>query len=245
MAYFGEVGKVRSAQTMTWPQLSFASLGDQAVLAYCANEAHAARLAHTIRLRPPDWLLDIVIAYSSVAFYYDLQRIGYHAVTAWLKSLRIDELTDIPGRLLTIPCCYELGPDLDEVARARGLSVDEVIRLHTSVEYHVYAIGFCPGFPYLGYLPNELCGIPRLPSPRLRVEVGSVGLTGRQSGIYTLPRPGGWPIIGRTPMTLVDLKRGYFALQAGDRVRFETITPVQFSHWQSSPEKVAASFTSR
>src|SRR5207237_7061161 len=122
-----------------------------------------------------------------------------------------------------IPCCYELGPDLARVAGQTGLTTGDVIRLHTETEYVVYAIGFCPGFPYLGYLPPPLCGVPRLPAPRLRVEAGSVGLTGRQTGIYTEERPGGWSLIGRTPLTLVDVADGYFPLRTGDRVRFEPI----------------------
>src|SRR5436309_7440481 len=113
--------------------------------------------------------------------------------------------------------------DLERVAEDRGLSQEEVIRLHTGTEYTVYAIGFCPGFPYLGYLPPALCGVPRLPAPRLRVEAGSVGLTGRQTGIYTEVRPGGWNLLGRTPLELVHVADGYFPLRTGDRVQFERI----------------------
>src|SRR5947199_152200 len=82
------------------------------------------------------------------------------------------------------------------------------------------AVGFVPGFPYLGYLPAELCGVGRLPSPRVRVEAGSVGLTGRQTGVYPLPRPGGWNLIGRTPLVVVDVAAGFFPLRVGDAVRF-------------------------
>src|SRR5207253_10458487 len=91
-----------------------------------------------------------------------------------------------------------------------------------------YAIGFCPGFPYLGYLVPQLSGVPRLPAPRLRVEVGSVGLTGRQTGIYTEPRPGGWNLLGRTPLELVHVADGYFPLRTGHRVRFEAIDLPEF-----------------
>jgi inhibitor of KinA len=100
--------------------------------------------------------------------------------------------------------------------------------LHTEAEYTVYAIGFCPGFPYLGYLPATLSGVPRLPGPRLRVEAGSVGLTGRQTGIYTMVRPGGWNLIGLTPLQLVDVADNYFPLRTGDRVRFERIDEAQY-----------------
>jgi inhibitor of KinA len=96
------------------------------------------------------------------------------------------------------------------------------------VAYTVYAIGFSPGFPYLGYLPEALCGVPRLDAPRVRVDAGSVGLTGRQTGIYPQVRPGGWNLIGRTPLRLVDIADGYFPLRTGDRVRFTRIDESTF-----------------
>jgi inhibitor of KinA len=105
-----------------------------------------------------------------------------------------------------------------------------VIHLHAGNDYTVYAIGFCPGFPYLGYLPPELCGVPRLPQPRLRVEAGSVGLTGRQTGIYTEARPGGWNLIGRTPLQLVDVRDHYFPLRTGDLVRFQRVDESEYLH---------------
>jgi inhibitor of KinA len=113
--------------------------------------------------------------------------------------------------------------DLTRICEHTCLTPDDVIRLHTSAEYTVYAIGFVPGFPYLGYLPEKLCGVPRLDSPRVKVEPGSVGLTGRQTGIYPLPRPGGWNIIGKTPLVIVDVAAGFFPLRVGDTVRFERI----------------------
>ena len=97
------------------------------------------------------------------------------------------------------------------------------MRLHSESVYTIYAIGFCPGYPYLGYLPEALRGVPRLATPRLRVEAGSVGLAGRQTGIYTEERPGGWNLIGRTPLELVHVAEGYFPLRTGDRVQFEPI----------------------
>ena len=118
--------------------------------------------------------------------------------------------------------------DLPRVCAATGRSADEVIRLHAATTYTVHAIGFVPGFPYLGYLPKELCGVGRLPSPRVRVEPGSVGLTGRQTGVYPLPRPGGWNLIGRTPLTIVDVAGGFFPLRVGDAVRFERIDETRY-----------------
>src|SRR5438477_375224 len=92
----------------------------------------------------------------------------------------------------------------------------------------VAAVGFVPGFPYLGYLPPELCGVPRLATPRVRVEPGSVGVTGRQTAIYPRPSPGGWNLIGRTPLVIVDVAAGFFPLRVGDRVRFARIDDRRF-----------------
>jgi inhibitor of KinA len=123
---------------------------------------------------------------------------------------------------------YEMHLDLPRVCGVTGLSADEVIRLHTAVEFTVYAVGFVPGFPYLGYLPPQLCGVPRLESPRVRVEPGSVAITGRQSAIYPAPSPGGWNLIGRTPLTIVDAADDFFPVRVGDRVRFERIDEAEF-----------------
>jgi inhibitor of KinA len=173
--------------------------------------------------------VDVVPAYFTVAVYYDLACIRQAELLARMHSLNLNNSSAAGvGRLHVIPCSYDLGPDLASVAERVKLSPAEVIALHTGAEYTVYAIGFCPGFPYLGYLPEPLCGQPRLPSPRLRVPAGSVGLTGRQTGIYPLERPGGWNLIGRTPLQLVSVEDGYFPLRAGDRVRFRSIDEAEF-----------------
>jgi inhibitor of KinA len=205
-------------------------LGDQALLASFDAEDDALRWATAVRRLAPPWLVDVVQAYRTVAVYFDLDQTTGAAVAAALDDLARGGLPDVAAesRLYEIPCCYELQLDLPRVAEATGLPADEVIRLHLASEYTVYAIGFCPGFPYLGYLPAPLCGVPRLDAPRLRVEAGSVGLTGRQTGIYTEARPGGWNIIGRTPLELVHVADGYFPLRTGDRVRFVRIDETTF-----------------
>lgn len=213
------------------PWNALVPLGDQAALVYLADEAAALNFAARVRQAGYPWLVDVVLAYTSVAVFFDLDQIGFAAVARALARLDQEAGSRRPaaeGRLHRIPCCYALGPDLDRVAERTVLARDEVIRLHSEALYTVYAIGFCPGFPYLGYLPPELCGVPRLLTPRLRVEPGSVGLTGRQTGIYPEARPGGWNLIGRTPLTLVDVAAGYFPLRTGDRVRFEPIGEDEF-----------------
>src|SRR5260370_5740148 len=208
-------------------------LGDQAALAAFADEASALHFAAAVRREAPPWLIDVVQAYATVAVFYDLIQVGYREVEAWARALRpLSAGNKATGRLHAIPCCYERQLDLARVGQHLGLSCDEVIRLHTSIEYTVYAIGFSPGFPYLGYLPEPLCGVPRLSAPRVRVEPGSVGLTGRQTGIYPEARPGGWNLIGQTPLQLVDVADGYFPLRTGDRVRFIRIDEATFRQRQ-------------
>jgi inhibitor of KinA len=207
--------------------LKLEPLGDQAVLVTLPDEAAVAPFAAAVRDSQPPWLVDVVAAYVAVAVYFDLNQVDYDGVAAALNGLRFASKSP-PGRRHTIPCCYEFGPDLDLVAQTVKLDRDAVIRLHTGTAFTVYAIGFCPGFPYLGYLPSELCGVPRLEKPRVRVEPGSVGLTGRQTGIYPLPRPGGWNLIGRTPLELVNVEQGYFPLRAGDQLQFERIDDDEF-----------------
>jgi inhibitor of KinA len=208
-----------------------APLGDQAVLAYLPDEAAAVRFADAVRTARPPWLQDVVPAYASVGVFFDADLVRGSEVRRWLGELTPSE--EPPGgsrrsaRHL-IPVCYEMQLDTARVCDRTGVSADDVIRLHTGAEFTVYAIGFVPGFPYLGYLPEPLCGVPRLESPRVRVEPGSVGLTGKQTGIYPLPRPGGWNLIGRTPLTIVDVADDFFPIRVGDRVQFERIDDTEF-----------------
>ncbi len=221
--------------------LSVQPLGDQAVLTSFAAEEDALRWAAAVRRLAQPWLVDVVQAYRTVAVFFDLEQTTLAAVTQALDDLARSGLSDVSteARLHEIPCCYEFQLDLPRIAEATGLTAEEVIRLHTATEYTVYAIGFCPGFPYLGYLPAPLCGVPRLPAPRLRVEAGSVGMTGRQTGIYTEARPGGWNILGRTPLELVCVADGYFPLHTGDRVRFVPIDEAAFRRLQGQRLEVA------
>jgi inhibitor of KinA len=208
---------------------SLQSLGDQAALASFREETAALRFAAGVRRAGLPWLVDVVQAYATVAVFFDPDRIRFAEVVEAVRGLGITGAAGVrEGRLHTIPCCYELQLDLQRVARHTGLSPEEVVRQHSETVYTVYAIGFCPGFPYLGYLPPPLCGVPRLEAPRIRVEEGSIGLTGRQTGIYTEVRPGGWNLIGRTPLRLVDVAGGYFPLRTGDRVRFVPIDEATF-----------------
>ena len=215
-----------------------APLGDQAVLAYFDDEAAAVRFTESLRSENPPWLEDVVPAYAGAGVFFNADAISTREVMSQLNSFSRDAESSersAPLRRLrvvakrhTIPVCYEFGPDLPRVCERTGLAADDAICFHLGTEYVIHAIGFVPGFPYLGYLPEELCGVPRLESPRLRVEPGSVALTGRQTGIYPLPRPGGWNLIGRTPLAIVDVAEGFFPLRVGDRVTFTRIDEKRF-----------------
>jgi KipI family sensor histidine kinase inhibitor len=149
---------------------------------------------------------------------------------------RITEIASRPGsgglppaKLLTVPVFYggEYGPDLEGVAGHLGISTDEVIRLHAATIYRVYMIGFTPGYPYMGELPAALA-VPRRSTPRTRVPKGSVGIAQRQTGIYSVESPGGWQIIGWTPIELFDPVRPLPSLlEMGDRVKFEPVGKVE------------------
>ncbi len=199
-------------------------LGDQALLATLPDEATAVALATAVRRSNWPWLQDVVPAYSTVGIFFDAEKVRSGHVREQVGALEtVGTETDEVAPLIRIPVCYERQLDLARVTEATGLATDDVIRLHTVQEFRVYAIGFVPGFPYMGYLPAELAGVPRLPSPRVRLEPGSVGITGRQTGIYPLARPGGWNILGQTPLTVVDVEDEFFPIRVGDRVRFERI----------------------
>jgi inhibitor of KinA len=221
-------------------------LGDQAALLYFPDEDQALQFAESVRQAALPWLVDVVSAYLSVAVFFDPEQCRFAEITQLLRALEAStRLAASRGRkegklnssrkLHRIPCCYEHQLDMPRVERHTGLGAEEIVRLHTSVSYTAYAIGFCPGFPYLGYLPEALRGVPRLDAPRLQVEQGSVGLTGKQSGIYTEARPGGWNIIGRTPLRLVDVRKSYFPLAAGDRIVFERIDAKEYARLLGRP----------
>ena len=145
------------------------------------------------------------------------------------------ETTHAPARTVTIPVCYEadLGPDLADVAALDSISVDDVIRLHTSATYLVYFLGFSPGFAYLGGLDEKL-RTPRLATPRKHVVAGSVGIAGEQTGVYPIDSAGGWRLLGRTPLRMFDpIADPPSRLQPGDHVRFTAISRSEFEHTEN------------
>jgi len=214
------------------------SLSDQALLIQWDDEdvisVHQYVMAYHNHLRKNSFIgyIESVPAYTSLAVYYDVFKIreshpsAKEFVIEQLMSIHFTDLKTQTGKLFTIPVHYggADGPDLEDVAKTNGISSEELIRLHTSTEYHVYMIGFMPGFPYLGFTHEKLWA-QRKKSPRLKVPAGSVALAGNQTGIYPASVPGGWQIIGRTTMHLFDADQQQpCLLQTGDRVKFIAAT---------------------
>ncbi|RLF75230.1 allophanate hydrolase, partial [Thermococci archaeon] len=178
----------------------------------------------------PDWLIEVVPTYTSIYVYYDPLKIGYSEVVEAVKPFLNAEPKKEKARIIEIPTAYggEFGPDIEFVAEYNGLSVDDVIEIHSKPLYRVYMLGFTPGFAYLGGM-DERIATPRLEKPRLKVPAGSVGIAGKQTGIYPLESPGGWRLIGRTPLKLFDANREPpTLLQPGDYIKFVPISEEEF-----------------
>ena len=191
-------------------------------------------LSRQIKSKPFPGLIDLIPSYRSLLIQYDPGLCSYEELLSLIEGRLASsgEIQDREFRLVEIPVCYgmDFGPDLEEVAAGHGISSEEVIRLHAMPIYQVYLIGFTPGFPFLGGLDPRLF-TPRKKTPRKCVPAGSVGLAGQQTGIYSLDSPGGWQLIGRTPVKLFDLNReDPFFLKPGDQVRFRPIGPDEFGN---------------
>jgi inhibitor of KinA len=188
---------------------------------------------------PFEGFQDISIAYNSLTVFYDpvkvFQRTGENPFTYaahWLHktATSLDKATAPLGKEHVIPVCYEppFSTDLDAVAQYHNASPEEIVYGHQSTPYYVFMVGFTPGFPYLGLL-SPFLDTPRKSTAALRVRAGSVGIAGRQTGIYSFDSPGGWNIIGRTPLRLFNINDPSLCLlKAGDTVRFSAIDKQTF-----------------
>jgi inhibitor of KinA len=176
-------------------------------------------------------VIEAVPTFRALMVHYDPLATSQREVRARLEELMQDlAAVETGGRLWTLPVCYEgdLAPDLIEVAERTELSPDEVVDCHASVTYRVYMIGFSPGYPYMGQLPPKL-RLPRRENPRIKVPMGSVSIAVDQTSIYSFESPGGWNLIGRTPVRLFDPRRtDWVLLEPGDRVKFEPIGRARF-----------------
>jgi inhibitor of KinA len=219
--------------------------GDRALVIELGDEI-SPEINHRVRAtvaalkkRPVVGMEELVPSYRSILLYYNplvsdfrrLEREIWDVLGNLVVGRSIEEKT------IVIPVCYggEYGPDLDEVARLVGLSRAEVIKIHSSSSYYVYMLGFTPGFPYLGGL-NPRLFVSRLESPRGKIPAGSVGLAGKQTGVYPIESPGGWRLIGRTPLRLFDpLREPPVLINAGNYVRFQPISAAGYEELLQGP----------
>ena len=177
-------------------------------------------------------IVETVPTYCALMIVYNPLVLGYDELVEKLSAvIGSMKLADAGERqVVEIPVVYggEYGPDLDEVATQHGMTAEEVIRLHAAPEYPVYMLGFVAGFPYLGGMDERLA-TPRKKSPRLKIAAGSVGIAGGQTGIYSVESPGGWQIIGRTPLKLYDAaSENPVLLSAGSYVKFKPISEAEY-----------------
>lgn len=213
--------------------------GDRAIvvqLAACIdNDAfdRVQALSHCLAQAKIPGLVEHVPAYTTVTIYYDPLRTTYADMHSAVEQLLSHAPASAPlaGRTVEIPVCYGgvFGADLAYVAEHHRITVDEVIAIHSGETYRVHMLGFAPGFPYLGGM-SERIATPRRDTPRLKVPAGSVGIAGSQTGVYPLETPGGWQIIGRTPLALFrPAENPPTLLSPGDLVRFRPITSEEFA----------------
>ena len=222
------------------------SLGDTAItvdFGNCIDEAinkEVIAIFNHLQQLPLPGMIEAVPAYSSLTVYYDVMALkkktaSNQTVFEWMKQQLEERLqqpvlqNEMTKRLVKIPVCYDekFAMDILHLAKTNNISVDEVIQIHTSKPYKVYMLGFLPGFAYMGEV-DERITMHRKPQP-VNIEEGSVGIAGKQTGIYPLDSPGGWQIIGRTPLKIFDeRKEESTLLRAGDMVQFYSITKNEF-----------------
>jgi len=225
-------------------------LGEMAVMIELGNELNleiqqkVLAISSYLEDNPLEWMVEYIPAFSTVTIFYNPMMIINHLnidtpiqyvcqqLHQILSHITINQHTE--PRVVEIPVCYgeEFGPDLETVASMNGLTTEDVISIHSSAEYTVYMIGFAPGFPYLGGMSEKIAA-PRLPSPRLKIPERTVGIAGKQTGVYPIATPGGWQLIGRTPIKLFRPNdKVPSLLNAGDKVRFKPISYEEYVEWE-------------
>lgn len=211
-------------------------------------------LVDYLEKHPFPGMIECIPAFASVTVLYDPMKVkllnagrpelkkrsSYEIVFSIIKQMvsNLDDSIHYKPRIMEIPVCYggEFGPDLDDVAEHNKIRPDEVIEIHSSGEYLVYMIGFAPGFPYLGGM-SERISAPRRSSPRKSIPEGAVGIAGMQTGVYPIPTPGGWQLIGRTPLKLFrPSDHPPSLLQSGDIVKFRSISLKEFEHYKGESQ---------
>ena len=225
----------------------FRIAGDQGLLVEYGDEidfevnTKVRTMAIIMKQNTPKGVVEAIPTYRSLLLVYDPSITNLAKLQKELQKLeeRLEEIQISPPDTVEIPVCYggEFGPDIEFVAETHDLSIKEVIQLHSEPEYLIYMVGFTPGFPFLGGLSEKL-HTPRLETPRTFVPKGSVGIANNQTGIYPVSSPGGWQLIGRSPIKLFAPERpNPFLYQAGDHIKFKPIALEEYSRLAKEEEK--------
>ena len=221
--------------------VKFLFSGDSALVIEFGNEISVdinkkiRKMMDDIKKENIDGIVELVPTYCSLLINYDVLKIDYNTLVEKLKTFLNNDLETAEGEevtLVEIPTLYndEVGPDLSYVAEHNKLSKEEVIKIHTGTDYLVYMLGFMPGFTYLGGM-SEKIATPRLESPRLQIYPGSVGIAGKQTGMYPSMSPGGWRIIGRTPLKLYNPNSETpVYISSGDYIRYVSILEEEYNN---------------
>lgn len=230
---------------MSYPQIKIT--GDTSVAVVFGNEISTdintkiRAFDEALAEEQIDGVYETVPTYCSLTIHYAPEKIRYEALKEKLEALlavshKAQKLNTI---VMEIPVVYggEYGPDLETVAAHNGMSTEDVIRIHSGVEYLIYMLGFTPGFSYMGGM-DESIATPRLKTPRVLIPAGSVGIAGKQTGIYPIDSPGGWQLIGRTPVKLYDAHRDTpILLDAGLHVKFIPIDEAEYKRIETRIEQ--------
>jgi KipI family sensor histidine kinase inhibitor len=181
----------------------------------------------------------VIPAYHTLTINYDFDLTSYQDLVNQIDEIiaNSDERSTTGRTIIELPVCYnqDFGPDLKDVADFAGISVDELIKIHTGTDYFIYMMGFLPGFAYMGSVPDNIA-MPRLEVPRKSIAPGSVGIAGKQTGMYPVESPGGWRLLGRTPVKLYDPADPTLKYRSGDYVRFKAITLPEYQQIQAADQ---------
>ncbi|MBZ5200687.1 5-oxoprolinase subunit PxpB [Planomicrobium chinense] len=221
---------------------TFSPLGEGAIVIEAGTEINEntqkkiRTIAALLEAEPPAWMVEFIPAFTTVAVFYNPATVLYETAKSDLEALlpHVEEAAASPSRTIEIPVCYggEFGPDLEFVAQHNGLTPEQVIDIHTSGTYSVSMIGFAPGFPFISGMSEKIAA-PRRETPRLRIPERTVGIAGKQTGVYPIETPGGWQLIGRTPIRLFRPEQEIPSLlRAGDKIVFRRISEKEYDAWK-------------
>lgn len=216
-----------------YKETKYLTAGDKALTIEYGNEisedisSKVRSMMVALEINKIDGIVEIVPTYRSLMVHYNPLIIGYDKLVNKLKSLenKLEDISLPEPEVIEIPTVYggEYGPDIGNIAKHNKITVEEVVKIHSSKEYLIYMLGFTPGFPYLGGMNGKIA-TPRLKSPRTKINKGSVGIAGSQTGIYPIDSPGGWQLIGKTPLKLYEPNREVpILLKAGNYIKFVPI----------------------